>query len=166
MNRGAKIHFKLRRSEPAFFSFADGYGASPWCLAFSDHNGTDKNVGSGTYCIGFGYNNYLGDKELSGEILSTVKEHMKSDAEIDAYLTHDWVNDPLSKGTWSCWRPGEMVKYLKELQKDHGRVLMANSDWADGWRGFIDGAIERGTIAARDVYKRLNQGTENISAKL
>ena len=37
-----------------------------------------------------------------------------------------------------------MSKYLSELQKDHERVLMARSDWNNRWRGFIDGAIERG----------------------
>jgi hypothetical protein len=33
----------------------------------------------------------------------------------------------------------------------HVHVVFANSDWAVGWRGFIDGAIEEGTRAAMTV---------------
>lgn len=63
------------------------------------------------------------------------------------------MNDPYAKGAWSCWGPGAMSKYLKELQKDEGRILFASADWADGWRGFVDGAIERGRKAANDAVK-------------
>lgn len=47
------------------------------------------------------------------------------------------------------------TKYLEELQKPHGRVFMASADWADGWRGFVDGAIEQGKRAALHVAKAL-----------
>lgn len=154
-NKGAKFHFKLEKPEPAWLAMANAYGASPWVLAFSDHNGTKENEGSGNYVIGFGYNGYLGDREDSDSIVSSFNRHIRSDVKVTSYLTHDWVNDPWSKGAWSSWGPGEMSKYLVALQQDHGRVLMASSDWADGWRGFIDGAIERGGVAAKDVKERL-----------
>lgn len=47
--------------------------------------------------------------------------------------------------------PDSSFKHLKALQRRSGNVLFANSDWAVGWRGFIDGAIERGALAAYDV---------------
>jgi monoamine oxidase len=34
-------------------------------------------------------------------------------------------------------------------------VVFANSDWALGWRSFIDGAIEEGTRAALEVRKEI-----------
>lgn len=76
---------------------------------------------------------------------------------MEAYLTYDWMNDPLAKGVWSCWNSNTMTKYLAELQKSHGLVLFASADWADGWRGFIDGAIERGRTAAIEVVKVLGK---------
>ncbi len=33
--------------------------------------------------------------------------------------------------------------------------IFASADWADGWRGFVDGAIERGQQAARNVVALL-----------
>lgn len=135
---------------------ASGYGVSPWCFAFSDHNGTtggDK----GTFCIGFGYGSHLTDPRASTEITTTFKQFIKPGAEVKAYLTHDWMNDPLAKGTWACWGPGGASKWLRELQKPDGRVFFASADWADGWRGFIDGAIERGSMAGREVERLLDE---------
>lgn len=36
-----------------------------------------------------------------------------------------------------------------------GRVFFARADWANGWRGFIDGAIEQGLEAGRRVREML-----------
>jgi monoamine oxidase len=30
------------------------------------------------------------------------------------------------------------------MQRPEGRVILSNSDWANGWAGFVDGAIESG----------------------
>jgi lysyl oxidase-like protein 2/3/4 len=156
MNKGVKIHYKTKQPIPAFLSMANGYGTAPLCLAFSDHNGTGSNAGAGTYIIGFGYNRYLYDREHDKDIVAALK-NMNPEVEVEGHVTHDWVNDPFSKGAWSAWGPGYMTKYLSELQKPHGRVHFASADWADGWRGFIDGAIERGSASARDVHHLLKQ---------
>ncbi|RSL46540.1 hypothetical protein CEP54_013801 [Fusarium duplospermum] len=166
MNQGAKFHFKLRKPEPGWLSIANSYGNSPFMLAFSDHTGTGNNTNSGTYMIGFGHNGHLGNREDSDHIISALKENMKPGAEVEAYLTHDWVNDPYSKGAWSAWGPGGMSKYLRELQKCHGRVLMSSADWANGSRGFVDGAIERGTVAARDIRQRLGSSADGVSSRI
>ncbi len=34
-------------------------------------------------------------------------------------------------------------------------MLFASADTADGWRGFIDGAVERGVRAGRDALALL-----------
>ncbi|RSL57736.1 hypothetical protein CEP54_008117 [Fusarium duplospermum] len=87
INQGAKIHFKVGQTEPGWFAMASGYGTSPWCFSFSDHNGTAKK--DGTYYIGFGYNGHLTDPRASSHIISTFKQHLKPDADVKAYLTHD-----------------------------------------------------------------------------
>jgi len=48
-----------------------------------------------------------------------------------------------------------VTEYLDVLRARHGNVFFANSDWAVGWRSFIDGAIEEGTRAARNVSQDL-----------
>ena len=47
--------------------------------------------------------------------------------------------------------PGFTFKYLEALRQRAGNILFANADWALGWRGFIDGAIEEGTRAAFEI---------------
>lgn len=158
INKGAKIHFKLARTEPGWFASCNGYGSASFCFSFSDHNGTKASGPDGTYCIGFGYNRFLGDPRDSTTIIDKFKQDLRSDADTDvgAYLTHDWMNDPLAKGVWSCWGSGCMTKYQQELQKPHGNIFFASADWADGWRGFVDGALESGQTAAKDVASLFN----------
>lgn len=68
--------------------------------------------------------------------------------EIRKVVFHDWLSDPYSLAGPAWYSAGYLTKYLPELQKRHGNVLMANSDWASGWRAFIEGAIEQGALAA------------------
>ncbi|KAH7183755.1 hypothetical protein BKA60DRAFT_475203, partial [Fusarium oxysporum] len=74
---------------------------------------------------------------------------------IKKVLWHDWVSDPYAKAG-AAWYPANfLTKYLAELQSRHGNVLMANADWASGWRGFIEGAMEQGAIAADSVLNEV-----------
>ncbi|MCP1507718.1 monoamine oxidase [Pseudomonas marginalis] len=76
-------------------------------------------------------------------------------AEIMESFAYDWNSDPYSKGTWCDYKPGMWSKYGEDMRKDEGRVVFAGSDIANGWRGFIDGAIETGLRASRIVLKQL-----------
>lgn len=55
----------------------------------------------------------------------------------------------------SCYRffpaPGLLSTYLKDMRARESNIVFACSDWALGWRSFIDGAIEEGTRAAITV---------------
>ncbi len=62
---------------------------------------------------------------------------------------HDWLADPFSLGTWAIHRPGWYEHHHAALQQPEGRVLFAGSDIANGWAGFIDGAIETGLRAGK-----------------
>jgi monoamine oxidase len=42
-----------------------------------------------------------------------------------------------------------LVEHHPAMQAPEGRVVLAGSDLANGWAGFIDGAIESGFRAAR-----------------
>ncbi len=62
---------------------------------------------------------------------------------------HDWLSDEFSRGTWAIHRPGWYEHHHAAMQEPEGRVLLAGSDIANGWAGFIDGAIETGIRAGR-----------------
>ncbi len=57
---------------------------------------------------------------------------------------HNWLTDEFSRGTWAIHRPGWYEHHHAAINRPDGRVLFAGSDLADGWAGFIDGAIESG----------------------
>ncbi|EXJ63123.1 lysyl oxidase-like protein 2/3/4 [Cladophialophora yegresii CBS 114405] len=158
INKGAKIHFRLAQTEPGWFAACDGHAASSssFCFAFSDHNGTSPTSGPrGTYCIGFGFNGCLRDPRDSRHVVEEFNRDVRPSAVVEGYLTHDWMNDPLAKGVWSCWGSHCTTKYLQELQKAHGNVFFASADWALGWRGFVDGALESGSQTAQAVAETL-----------
>jgi hypothetical protein len=60
---------------------------------------------------------------------------------------HDWLADEMSRGTWAIHRPGWYEHHHAAMQLPEGRVVLAGSDIANGWAGFIDGAIESGLRA-------------------
>jgi pseudooxynicotine oxidase len=68
---------------------------------------------------------------------------------------HDWLADEFSRGTWAIHRPGWYSRHHAEMQRPEGRVLLAGSDLADGWAGFIDGAIESGLRSAARLERLL-----------
>lgn len=151
INKGAKIHFNLAATEPGWFATCSTSSESPYVFAFSDHNGHESSGRRGTWCIGFGYSGHLSEKKNSKDIIEKFRENIRPGADVQAYLTHDWMNDPYAKGTWSCWGPNQFSRYVQELQNADGRVFFASADWADGWRGFVDGAIESGQKSANEV---------------
>ncbi len=69
--------------------------------------------------------------------------------ELRACTAHDWLADEFSRGTWAIHRPGWYEHHHAAMQVPEGRVILAGSDLANGWSGFIDGAIESGLRAGR-----------------
>ena len=77
-------------------------------------------------------------------------------AEVQAVTGYQWAEDPYSKGTWCWYRPAQVAQGLRAMQQSSGRVHFATGDIAQGWRGFVDGAIETGLTAARQVRTQLD----------
>lgn len=84
--------------------------------------------------------------------------------QIKKVVFHDWVSDPYAKAGAAWYSAGFLTKYLAELQKRHGNVLMANADWAHGWKGFIEGAIEQGALAADTVLNEVGVRGANLAS--
>ncbi|MFE6752768.1 flavin monoamine oxidase family protein [Streptomyces sp. NPDC057684] len=77
------------------------------------------------------------------------------DIEVVDVACHDWVNDPFSQGTWVHHRPGDLTRAAPLMREPHGRVHFAGGDIAALGVGGIDGAIETGAKAARDIIRAL-----------
>ena len=75
--------------------------------------------------------------------------------EVERIVGWDWANDPLALGTWCIFRPGQLERLLPELRRTEGRLFFASADAAVAWRSTIDGAIESGYRAAREIDRSL-----------
>lgn len=65
------------------------------------------------------------------------------------HLSHDWVTDPFSRGSWLSSAPGQ-VRGIHELADMPPPVLFAGGDLSRGWYGWMEGAVTSG----RDVAMR------------
>jgi pseudooxynicotine oxidase len=72
-----------------------------------------------------------------------------------AATAHDWLADEFSRGTWAIHRPGWYTHHHAEMQRPEGAVILAGSDLANGWAGFMDGAVESGLRAGATALRRL-----------
>jgi pseudooxynicotine oxidase len=72
-----------------------------------------------------------------------------------AATAHDWLADEFSRGTWAIHRPGWYTHHHAEMQRPEGAVILAGSDLANGWAGFMDGAIESGLRAGATALRQL-----------
>ena len=68
----------------------------------------------------------------------------------EQYLSHDWIADPFSRGSWLSSAPGQM-RGLHELADMPPPVLFAGGELSRGWYGWMEGAVTSG----RDVATRL-----------
>jgi monoamine oxidase len=96
--------------------------------------------------IGFGYDQELSDASDLAAVQRQLDEILPG-YEALAATAHDWLADEFSRGTWAIHRPGWYTKYHAEMQRPEDAVVLAGSDFANGWAGFMDGAIESGLRA-------------------
>ncbi|HUO72735.1 MAG TPA: NAD(P)/FAD-dependent oxidoreductase [Solirubrobacteraceae bacterium] len=108
---------------------------------------TEELLDDGTQLlIGFGIDAQRCDAADRHSLQLELDEILPGYQLIDA-TAHDWLADEFSRGTWAIHRPGWYEHHHAEMRRPEGRVLLAGSDLADGWAGFIDGAIESGLRA-------------------
>ncbi|MGY1641738.1 flavin monoamine oxidase family protein [Geodermatophilus sp. SYSU D00703] len=146
-SQGVKVWARLRGEYEPFVALAPG--SAPLTLCQVEHVGDGE-----TLVVAFG----SVSERLDGTDRAAVQEALRAwlpDVEVLDVASHDWVADDLSGETWPMQRAGQLTGALVELQRPEGRVVLAGSDYADGWAGFIDGAIESGLRAGRTVHELL-----------
>lgn len=104
----------------------------------------------GLLLVGLGSSPALLDLTSHDAVAAAIRR-FAPDAEVLAWDGHDWNQDEFSRGTWTAHRPGHLSRVHSVLQEPEGRLAFAGSDLAFGWSGFMDGALETGTRAARAV---------------
>ncbi|HWH26259.1 MAG TPA: NAD(P)/FAD-dependent oxidoreductase [Pseudolysinimonas sp.] len=83
--------------------------------------------------------------------VETALREFLPDVELLAVDCQDWATDPYAQETWWAPRVGQVTKGFQDMLVPEERVRFAGGDYAYGWAGFIDGAIESGRRAATEV---------------
>lgn len=74
-----------------------------------------------------------------------------------AYVEFDWSTEEWSRGCpVGIMGPGVMTSAGRALREPVGRIHWAGTETAEEWTGYMEGAIESGERAAREVTARLN----------
>ncbi len=145
--QGAKVWFRLRGEHAPFVAL----GGADWPLNFFQ---VEYTLDGDTIAVGFGPDASMIDLEDPAAVQTQLRRLVPG-VEVLAVASHNWVDDPLSGETWPMHRTGFLSSHLPAMQAAHGRILFAGSDIANGWGGFIDGAIESGMEAASSAVSLL-----------
>ncbi|GHF54831.1 putative flavin-containing monoamine oxidase AofH [Streptomyces mashuensis] len=92
-----------------------------------------------------------GDRESVQAALRTFVPSI----EVVATAGYDWAGDEFAQGTWVHHRPGDLTGVVPRMREPHGRVHFAGADFAGMYVTGIEGAMETGAGAARNVIAAL-----------
>jgi monoamine oxidase len=120
---------------------AAGWGTPFYWLA------AQRTVGEAQLVVGFSLPELL-DPADRGAVERALQVYAP-EARVRATGSHDWNADPWSRGGWMTEPPGWSTDgVLSKLSAPQGRVVMAGSDVAPQFAGWIAGAIASGATAA------------------
>jgi pseudooxynicotine oxidase len=138
-SRGVKIFIRARGGDVLENAIRPGHP-----FGYLD---TEVLLGDGTQLqIGFGIDAERCDPDDAAAVQRALDEILPG-YELVTATAHDWLADEYARGTWAIHRPGWYTRHHAEMRRPEGRILLSGSDLANGWSGFIDGAIESGLEA-------------------
>ncbi|WP_171035147.1 flavin monoamine oxidase family protein [Limnobacter alexandrii] len=103
---------------------------------------------------------HIGDssKEQRREhVVDMLAEHFGEQAlnPVD-YVDEDWTQEEWSKGCYGAFAPpGVMTHYGEWIRTPHHTIHWAGTETATEWAGYIEGALQAGERAAREVLEGL-----------
>ena len=141
---GIKIWAKLGGGFPSVFS------AAPDRFPLSFVETFTSTPDGGTIVLAFGPSTAATSLAEPDPVVRAIEE-MLPGARVEEIGGHDWVRDPFARETWATYSPGTLLRWLPELERMEGRIAFAGSDIARGWGSYMDGAIETGLRAGREI---------------
>ncbi|GAA3889358.1 flavin monoamine oxidase family protein [Leifsonia kafniensis] len=139
VSTGFKVWMRTKGDVGRFIAFAPD--TSPLTMT-----GYEYMIDGDSILIGFGPQSANLDITDARAVEAAVRQWLP-DVELVEVHGHDWTADPLSGETWAMLRTGQLDD-LEELARPEGRVQLIGSDYAFGWNGHIDGALETARKAA------------------
>jgi monoamine oxidase len=138
-SRGIKLLLRVKGEHVRHNAIAPGHPFGYLASESLDGDGTQLMIGFGPDA-----------SALDPSDLASVQRHLDEllpGYQLLAATAHGWLADEFSRGTWAVHRPGWYEHHHAEMRRPERGLVFAGSDLADGWAGFIDGAIESGLRA-------------------
>lgn len=138
---GSKAMFKVRGLDETVVALAEDHPFGWFCTLF-DHEGDEQTL------VAFGRDG----ADVRGDDLAWAQRELARvfpEATVLEMTFHDWKSDAFSQGTWAIHRPGWYANHHAAMQEPEGRVILSSADIANGWAGFVDGALESGKRGGR-----------------
>lgn len=159
VNQVSKVHVEVANPALRTFSGFQETGSLTYCF------GDGMTPAGNTHLVAFGSSIEGRHLQPEDNAEATVEAWRKFAPRefgdnIKRVVFHNWHRDEFSRGAWEWLRPGMATTFLDDLRKRQGRILFGSADWAMGWRGFIDGAIEDGARVAMDLVTELRETQE------
>ncbi|WP_411129165.1 flavin monoamine oxidase family protein [Streptomyces sp. x-19] len=147
----AKIWARVRGEIEPFCAFAP-VGKNPVNTARVEHRHEDD-----TLVVCFASDASAIDAEDREGVQAALRTFVP-DIDVLETAGHDWVGDDFSQGTWAHHRPGNLTQAAPQMREPHGRIHFAGGDIAPLGVGGIEGAMESGAGAARNIAAALADG--------
>jgi len=110
----------------------------------------DRLLDDATLVVGFGWPVKGFDPDDAAD-LQRALHAFYPDAELIAHITHDWIGDDASLGTWVNTPAGNPELLRAENFRPFGRLGFATSDFAERDAGWFEGALVSGAAAAKST---------------
>jgi monoamine oxidase len=97
--------------------------------------------------------------EVRAEVLSALVRYFGPRAAAPSeFVFVDWAREEWSRGCYGAHLPpGALTQFGPALRRPVGPIHWAGTETAEGWSGYMDGAIESGERAAREIHVALDR---------
>lgn len=116
----------------------------------------EKTIDGDTIVVGFGSDASRLNPDDRYSVEQAIRQWLPEIEVIEA-TGHDWTNDQFSMETWPMLKPNQLTLYMEEMRRSDNAIFLAGTTFANGWGGFIDGAIENGIETGRKVHQYLEE---------
>lgn len=150
MTRGFMCWIRLRGPYAPFVAYARG-GSPLYYLKW------DQDYEGDVLCQAFG-SDALVNESANPLVMQTAVRQWFPKAEVVEVRGHDWTRDRFSGQLWAMLGPGQLSRSYDAMQVPDGRVHLMGSDYAPGWAGYFDGAVESAILVARRIRAAMGRG--------
>lgn len=97
---------------------------------------------------------------MSGSVsaLSSLRNFLPAELQPVHYEEKNWCEEQYSGGCYTAYfPPGIMTQYGRVIRQPVGKIYFAGTETATQWSGYMEGAVEAGERAAREVLNALGK---------